>query len=1279
MTMINFIKPKINRLSLQFSMKKIGILLNSILIISILPILPSGINFVSVESSSNDKREWKTPEFTSTQTTEPLEKIFLPFISSGYVEQQEEFTIYSDKDFTFHFLYPANLNYRLWEPSNDIDRTLSFYSGKNYSSNQPEIAITVYQNVQLLSLNEWVSLHTDPDFSNLPSSLENSLALFDNVDLIEEVDLSNQHAIYLQQSFYGFNSGRIITPQGHWILSIAYTDFGNGELIPAFLSVVASLNNNSGNGEPTFNEEIRYELENIIKPAIEPKDFGSSMTLNGNLLLGYKLPWVNGISHRVTQGWGGSYSHSCPGQMCYAYDFDMYKGEEIRASRSGRITNSVGNFTSCGGLDLKNAANRVTIDHDDGTATLYLHLNQVNVSLNSYINQGERIGLAGDTGWTGCNPHLHFQRQDQGIWITNSHPIYFDEYEGQQLFSSTTKYTSQNGGGSTSCDDFPTEVRLYDKTNCGGSKVTYNALGLHDLVNSSFNDLAEAIEVPNGWSVRLFVNNSESSPNICIQNTDSNLWDNLFSDGLKVAKQATWIRVYDNDNCSGTQPPGDAITIFEHPNNVGEMYGWHDVGLFNLPDYAEEKASSIRIVDGWSVRVYEHLDGNGGQKCYNSNDSDFTNDTFDIGIGVNDKVSSIEIFNQDNCPASLKPDLKPIALSGYPHPVVPSSIKSTQEVNTLYTNDFTYFDWYFANGGSGTAYGDFYVELWVDDQRFVRYPYSDYYAGRVGGFNDWAEIVLTPGWHTIKLITDPDNSIAESNETNNIWEKPFYWEDTSPNNSPPNEPKHESPLNNTTDMSVNGNLFWFGDDPDGHSVTYDVYLEANDNTPDNIVCIHIASVMCDPGLLSYGIKYFWQVIATDELGRSSEGPVWNFTTIQSNNSPNKPFNPNPADNAIDQEINLILVWLGGDPDGDKVTYYVYFEANDSTPDVLVCNEISGSHCDPGPLTYGTQYYWRVYAEDEFGKIAEGPIWNFTTKNSDESLPTWTLRSSSDSPSARTAHDLVYDSNRGVSVLFGGNNGQFLSDTWEWNGINWIQQTPTNSPPARNYHAMAYDHTREVTVLFGGRVDDVIFDDTWEWDGTNWTKRTPISSPPARWIHSMAYDTNRGVVVLFGGGGDCGGACNDTWEWDGETWTQRFSSMTPSGRWGHDMAFDTNRNVIVLFGGRNYGTLSDSWEWDGTSWYQQTPALNPPDRENTSLAYDSINQVVVLFGGYSDSEGYLGDTWEWNGTSWTNTTPLISPMERDNPALVFDSIHGVSVMFGGYDGSIRLSDTWEYER
>ncbi|MBC7228555.1 MAG: M23 family metallopeptidase [Thermoflexales bacterium] len=70
------------------------------------------------------------------------------------------------------------------------------------------------------------------------------------------------------------------------------------------------------------------------------------------------------------------------------------------------------------------------------------------------VSQGQTIGTAGRTGWTYCQPHLHFQRQARGGWITNSQAVYFDEYPGQQLQRGQW-YQSQNYWPGDCC---PTQV-----------------------------------------------------------------------------------------------------------------------------------------------------------------------------------------------------------------------------------------------------------------------------------------------------------------------------------------------------------------------------------------------------------------------------------------------------------------------------------------------------------------------------------------------------------------------------------------------------------------------------------------------------------------------------------------------------------------------------------------------------------------------------------------------------------------------------------------------------
>src|ERR1700732_706867 len=64
-------------------------------------------------------------------------------------------------------------------------------------------------------------------------------------------------------------------------------------------------------------------------------------------------------------------------------------------------------------------------------------------------------------------------------------------------------------------------------------------------------------------------------------------------------------------------------------------------------------------------------------------------------------------------------------------------------------------------------------------------------------------------------------------------------------------------------------------------------------------------------------------------------------------------------------------------------------------------------------------------------------------------------------------------------------------------LNWGSVSTSQIPPARQFAAMTFDSTRNRTVLFGGGNSAFVnLSDTWEFDGVNWVQRTPATSPPA---------------------------------------------------------------------------------------------------------------------------------------------------------------------------------------
>jgi hypothetical protein len=204
-------------------------------------------------------------------------------------------------------------------------------------------------------------------------------------------------------------------------------------------------------------------------------------------------------------------------------------------------------------------------------------------------------------------------------------------------------------------------------------------------------------------------------------------------------------------------------------------------------------------------------------------------------------------------------------------------------------------------------------------------------------------------------------------------------------NNPPNVPSNPSPSNNAVGVSITTSISWTGGDPDpGDTVTYDIYFGTSSNPP--LVKSNHATTTYNPGTLNYNTKYYWKIVAKDNHGATTTGPIWCFTTTsQPNNPPYTPSNPSPANNAVGVSIYPSLSWTGGDPDpGDTVTYDIYFGTSSNPP--LVKSNHAYTSYSPGTLNYNTKYYWKIVAKDNHGATTTGPIWCFTTTSQPNNPP-----------------------------------------------------------------------------------------------------------------------------------------------------------------------------------------------------------------------------------------------------------------------------------------------------
>ncbi len=171
-------------------------------------------------------------------------------------------------------------------------------------------------------------------------------------------------------------------------------------------------------------------------------------------------------------------------------------------------------------------------------------------------------------------------------------------------------------------------------------------------------------------------------------------------------------------------------------------------------------------------------------------------------------------------------------------------------------------------------------------------------------------------------------------------------------------------------------------------------------------------------------SYAWSVpndpsvtvrVRVSDASNPSTNDTSNASFVIYNNVPDLPSNPSPADGATDQSVTADLSWTGGDPDGDGVTYDVYFALDDPTPDVLICNDVASAFCDPGTLVQGGHYYWQVVAQDAYGLTATGPVWDFTTG---QPVSTLTLTSPNGAESWHTGdvHNVTWSSTGSIANI-----------------------------------------------------------------------------------------------------------------------------------------------------------------------------------------------------------------------------------------------------------------------
>jgi hypothetical protein len=219
----------------------------------------------------------------------------------------------------------------------------------------------------------------------------------------------------------------------------------------------------------------------------------------------------------------------------------------------------------------------------------------------------------------------------------------------------------------------------------------------------------------------------------------------------------------------------------------------------------------------------------------------------------------------------------------------------------------------------------------------------------------------------------------------NVWDnngdllRGDIWSFTTRGNVPPSDPRWEKPINESTNVSILVNLSWICDDPDGDDVTYDVYF--GDHPELNM--LQVAYNQTEKWFivedLDFQKTYYWYVVAWDNYGLNTTGPLWHFTT-EENVPPNPAEDPHPFDGdpAVPTE-DVVLEWNGSDDNiGDTLSFDLYFDDVNPPTTLQMYQEYDDWWVVPdGRLEKYETYYWQVDTYDKMDEFTEGYVWSFT--------------------------------------------------------------------------------------------------------------------------------------------------------------------------------------------------------------------------------------------------------------------------------------------------------------
>ena len=344
---------------------------------------------------------------------------------------------------------------------------------------------------------------------------------------------------------------------------------------------------------------------------------------------------------------------------------------------------------------------------------------------------------------------------------------------------------------------------------------------------------------------------------------------------------------------------------------------------------------------------WNYGDGQTGSSCAGSH-SHIYNSAGDYSVsltvsgpgGSDSRTHTNYIAVSQPPPPPSQPDLVPYPHSGGVNPVIISSVTGTNTNGTLIAGQQIFIDWGFKNVGISDINTNFYVDLFIDDQRYIHYLFTNLSAGAAGGFDDWGLIWNTTGLHTVKLVVDPDSNISESNESNNVWTGQFFWGSGAAPGLTTISPS--GPIS-----EIQPAYSWYA----GNSVTtYELYLYSlgSNNYVFSITLIPPYQICKSDGICTYPPStllspgdYQFMVVAKDVFNYTLASSAWRTFTV--GGIPPVPTTVSPTETITDNTPSYVWTHSVG---ASSYDLYVY-PLGSTSPQISNSSLLDSSNCTTG--------------------------------------------------------------------------------------------------------------------------------------------------------------------------------------------------------------------------------------------------------------------------------------------------------------------------------------------